>query len=132
MTDADATARTHALELHDQRLDAIERQLDEHDDEVEKTKDHRSRVDLVLKVVGACALVVIGGALVTWSSVQTTAVQVQALAARVAQVEAARADDARDLQGLRDVVSEVRADTRVMRTQLELTVRALNADGASR
>lgn len=112
-----------------QRLSAV-------DPESRDSLVHRTRIDTLLWVVGGVGGTLGAGVLIAalslWSTVQAQSARLDALGARVTQVEVARAADARDLQAVRDAVAEVRADTRVIRTQLDLTVRALNADGANR
>ncbi len=105
------------------------------DPEARDSLVHRTRVDTIIWVVGGiistCGLGAIVTGIALWSTVQTQAARLDALTSRIVQVETTRAADAHDLQAVRDAVAEVRADTRVIRTQLDLTVRALNADGAS-
>jgi hypothetical protein len=105
-----------------QRLAAV-------DPEARDSLVHRTQVNQLLRIGSALGVAVLGAALVLWSTVQTLAVRVDGLAARVTQAEVARESATHDVQLLRDAIADVRADTRVMRTQLELTVRALNADG---
>jgi septal ring factor EnvC (AmiA/AmiB activator) len=102
------------------------------DGEARTSLVHRTEVSLLIRICSASGLAVLIAALTLWSTVQSQSARLDALAARVAQVEGTSSSTAREVQGLRDAIADVRADTRVMRTQLELTVRALHADGADR
>lgn len=99
------------------------------DTEARDSLVHRTQVNQLLRIGSALGVAVLVAALTLWSTVQAQSARIDALAARVTQTEVARESATRDVQLLRDAIADVRADTRVMRTQLELTVRALNADG---
>ena len=106
------------------------------DPEARDSLVHRVRVDTLIWVVGGivstCGVGVLVTAIMLWSTVQTQTARLDALSSRVTQVETAKEATSREVQGLRSDLAEVRADTRVIRAQLDLTVRALNADGAHR
>ena len=84
---------------------------------------HRTQVNQLLRIGSALGVAVLVAALTLWSTVQAQSARIDAIAARVTQTETAGGTVARDVQALRDAIADVRADTRVIRAQLDPSAR---------
>ena len=104
------------------RLDALERASDE-------AKEHRTRINTIVSIVGGAFLLIVGGLANSAMSTRDTAIangsRLNVVEQRVAAVDARdqRRDEAE--RTTREQLVEIRADVRALREQLDTLTRAL-------